>query len=416
MGRFLQELSGFLRSLFGPALGSLRGNASLAFLSVTLAFALWIFVTDTENPLRSDVLPFDIAVEGVNPAADVAIAGPIPPVRVRVEAPEDIWESLTVDDFQAAADLFGLREGTHEVEVRVITERSRVTITRVIPNTVEVVLKPLFSKSVPVTVEVVGAPPAGYQMGTPLPEVNTVLASGPEDLLTLVGQAVARVDVTGLTADVVQAFRLQASDALGRRVEGVELEPSLMNVRIPIRQVQFSRLLPVSPVLLGSPAVGYNVTGVSVEPAAVTALGSQEALGNLSVLRTKPIDIEGATVAVLTTVALDLPAGVTVSGNSDVTATVQILPALGQATFQVTPTVTNLAPGLRLTSGLPPVQVVLSGELPVLLSLRLEDISAVLDLVGLGSGSHTVAVGVGAPPGLAVASVTPAEVQVVLEA
>lgn len=416
MGRFIEGLVEFLRSLLGPVASSLRGNASLAVLSVALAFALWIFVTDTENPVRSDVLPFDIPVEGVNPASDVVVAGTIPPVRVRVEAPEDIWVSLTADDFQATADLFGIREGTHEVEVRVISDRSRVTITRIVPDVVEVVLKPLFSKSVSVAVEVVGTPPPGHEMGAPVPEVDTVIVSGPEELVALVGQAVARVDVTGLTSDLAQAFRLQASDVLGRRVEGVELEPSVTNVRIPIRQVQFSRLLTVSPVLIGSPAAGYNVTGVSAEPVAVTVLGSQEALANLSVVRTRPVSLEGATADVLTTVALDLPAGVTVSGSSNVQVTVRISPGLGQATFQVTPTVANLAPGLRLVSSLPSLQVTLSGELPTLLSVSVQDVSAVLDLDGLGAGSHTVKAEVRPPPGLAVAAVAPAEVQIVLEA
>lgn len=416
MGRFIEDVVGFLRWLFGPVVSSLRGNAGLALLSLALAFALWIFVSDTENPVRSDVLPFDIPVDGVNPAADVAIAAAISPVRIRVEAPENIWESLTPADFQATVDLFGLGEGRHEVEVRVITDRDRVTITQIVPNLVEVTLTPLFSKSVPVVVEVLGTLPPGYQMTAPVPEVESVIVSGPEALVALVGEAVARVDVSGMTRDVAQAFRLQASDPRGRRVEGVELEPSVINVSVPIRQVQFSRLLTVSSVLTGSPAEGYNVTAISVNPVAVTVLGSQEALVNLGVVRTRPVNIEGATADVIIRTTLDLPPGVIVSGSSEVMVTVRISPALGRASFLVIPTAINLESGLSLAGVLPSVQVTLAGEIPDLQSVGTEDISAVLNLDGLGEGSHTVGVEVQPPPGLTVAGVSPAEVQVVLEA
>src|SRR4030067_206444 len=73
----------FLRALVWPVTSSVRDNVGLASLSIVLGFALWIFVTDTENPTRSGTLPFDLPVEAVNVPGDLAPAGS--PGDARVE-------------------------------------------------------------------------------------------------------------------------------------------------------------------------------------------------------------------------------------------------------------------------------------------------------------------------------------------
>jgi YbbR domain-containing protein len=360
----------------------------------------------------------DIPVEAVNVPADVVVIGDISPVRVRIEVAENVWDSLRVEDFRATADLLGFREGTHEVpvEVEALTGRGGLRITQVDPDTVKVIVRPLFSRSVPVVVEISGDPASGHEMGEPEFQPESVIVSGPEGLVALVQDAVAQVDVTGRTSDVDRSFRLRASDGRGQGVEGVVLDPNIVNVRVPIRQVEVRRLLLVSPALKGSPAEGYNVAGVAVEPPLVTAFGSIQALSDLSSVGTAEVDIDGATADVVRTVALDLPSGVTVVGGGDVQVTVSISPAVGQATFQVTLTVENLDAGLGIANApLPALALTLSGELPTLQSLQSDDITAVLDLGGLDAGSHTVEPKVELPSGLTVVSQSPTDVTVELE-
>src|SRR3970282_2589125 len=86
----------FLRALVWPVASSVRDNVGLAALSIVLGFALWIFVTDTENPTRSGVLPFDLPVEAVNVPGDLALAGSPVHVRVHVEGAAVVWTTLAV--------------------------------------------------------------------------------------------------------------------------------------------------------------------------------------------------------------------------------------------------------------------------------------------------------------------------------
>lgn len=406
-----------LRSLVWPVAGSVRDNAGLAALSVVLGFALWIFVTDTENPTRSGILPLDLAVEPVNVPGDLAISGSPVNVRVRVEVDPDVWDTLTNADFQATVDLGGLQAGTYDLPVRVEPEtgRGNLRVIEVLPPTVPVELKSLFSKSVAVSVNLEEPPPPGFEASVPEPDSDTVLVTGTQDRVTLVTQAVATLDLSGRTDDTVQAIRLEPRDSRGFLVEGVTLEPSLVNVSVEIEQTEFSRALVISPQVTGSPAEGYDIVSVQADPAVVTVFGPQSFVGEAATIRTQPVDITDATEDVVTTVALDLPADVSVSGGTSVTVTINIQPATATRTLGVTAVAIGLDANLAINGTLPLIEVVLLGELPDLRDLRPNDIGATINLTGLGEGTHTVTVSVSAPAVASVASTSPETVQITLE-
>ena len=411
------EALAFLRALAWPVANSVRDNAGLASLSVVLGFALWIFVTNTENPTRSGVLPFDLPVEAVNVPGDLALAGSPVNVRVKVEVADDVWNTPSMADFKGTVDLDGLQAGTYDLPVRVeqLTGRGNLRVTQVIPDTLQVELKSLFSKSVSVSVSLEGTPPPGYEASVPELEAYTVLVTGAQDRVTLVSQAVAKLDLTGHTEDLTQAVRLEARDSRGFLVEGVSLEPSVMNVSVEISQTEFSRALVISPTIAGSPADGYNVVSVSVDPAVATVFGPQSFVGEAATIRTQPVDITGVDNDVVETVALDLPADVSVSGGTSVTVTVKVEPAEGRRTLGVTVAAVGLDPDLSISGALPLVEVTLLGELPSLQELRPNDVAATINLSGLGAGTHEIAVAVSAPAGASVAEVKPDKVSVTLE-
>jgi len=94
----VQESAAFLVKAFRAAAGSVSDNSGLAVMSVVLAFALWILVTDAENPTQERVLPVDIQVQPVNLPPDVALARELQTVRLRVKVAEDVCGRLTEAD------------------------------------------------------------------------------------------------------------------------------------------------------------------------------------------------------------------------------------------------------------------------------------------------------------------------------
>ncbi|MCH7999128.1 MAG: hypothetical protein IIA91_06575 [Chloroflexi bacterium] len=415
--QFLSDVPHFLRTLVWPVASSVRNNVGLASLSIVLGFALWIFVTDTENPTRSGVLPIELAVEPVNVPGDLALSGSPVNVRVRVDVADDVWNTLSLADFKATLDLDGLQAGTYDLPVRVepLTGRGGLRVTQVIPDIVTVELKSLFSKSVPASVSLEGAPPPGYEVSIPELDAKSVLVTGTQDRVTLVTQAVASLDLGGRTESLTQAVRLEPRDSRGFLVEGVSLEPSVMNVSVMIEQTQFSRALVISPTVVGIPASGYDIVSLFADPPVITVFGPQSFVGETATIRTQPLDITGATEDVILTVSLDLPTGVSVSGGTSVTVTVQIKPGQGRQTLGVTVVIVGLDPDLSVSGPLPLVEVVLLGELPDLQGIRPNDIAATINLTGLTEGTHTISVSVSVPSEASVASVSPEQVEITLE-
>lgn len=418
IARVFQETLQLLVSLARPVFNSLSDNRGLAALSVLLAFGLWIFVTDTENPTRTRVLPIDITVQPINVPDDVAIASDIAPVRLRITVADDVFDSLTAGDFEADVDLEGLTVGSYELpaNVRALTGRGGLRIDEALPDMVTVDLAQLTGKSVPVQINVTGSPASGFKMSSPVLDDDTVLVTGPQEEVDQVSQVTATIDVTARTSSVDQAVRLTPRNGRGFLVQRVSLEPSIIGVTIDIEQERFSRSVVVSVVTDGVPAVGYNVVSVSVDPPTVTVRGTKSFITGTDSIDTQPVDIDGADETVVRSVSLDIPGGAEVTGGAPVvTVTVTIGPATSEFNFTVPVTVANLDPNMSIVGALPSVAVKLVGPLPILSEVSPADISATINLNDLGAGPHSVKIDIAQLAGVIVARVTPEEVDIVLE-
>jgi len=414
--RLLAEFFRAIGAILGIGFVSVRRNFGLALLSVALAFGVWVFITDTEQSTKTGGFRGDIPVQAVSVPEGLTLAAPLPNVTVRIEAPEDVFDNLAVEDFRATINLAGVGVGLLDVEVRVqVLSEEKVKVVQVEPATLSVELKPVVSQLVPVVADVVGSPPIGYEAQPAVLSPEQVLVSGPEDLVTLVKSAVATVNLSGAVGGVRQSYSLVARDDRGFIVAGVSLEPGSAAVEIIVEQRQFERLVAISPSLRGSPAAGYNVTAVEVDPPSVTLLGPVDILNATSVVLTDDVDVSGASSDLFRTVALRLPTSVSISGNATVSVRVRIAAGQGEATFGVAPTVSGLGADLRVVSITPLVEVLLQGELPVLRSVIPDQVTVTVDLTGLKAGTHLLEPDIEVPPGLQALSASPTAVQVVLE-
>jgi YbbR domain-containing protein len=414
---FLEEVGVVLLAILRPAWGSVRENSGLAALSVVLAFGLWIFVTDAENPDKTDRLPFSISVRPVNVSADVWVPEEVGQVGVEVRVEENVFESLTKEDFEATVDLQGLAPNEVEltVDVQPLSERGNLRIVEIIPEKIRFRLAQLSSKEVPVDIEIKGSPPPEFSLPPADADPDVARVSGPHDSVQNVTKVVAPIDVEGRTESFESAVRLEARDQLGHLVQEITVDPAFIDVNIEIEQESFSRALAVHPVVVGTARQGYFQVGVTVDPPVVTAFGPEAYVDEAISISTQPVDIEDATGDVVRTVSLDLPPDVTVRGGGTVTVTVKITPVPGQQVFAVPVTAEGLGDGLSIIGSLPPVQVFLFGPLPDLLTLNTNDISATIDLTDKDAGTHKVKIDVTAPDGLEVRSVSPEEIDITLE-
>ena len=404
-----------LRAGYRRVAGVVRRTPGLLALSFALSVSLWIFVTDTENPTQVEVFPSPITVEAVNVPQGLAVANQLPAVDIRVAAATDRWQDLTAANFRAFVDLNGFDARTQEVPVRIeVVGMSAVRVLDSNPRTISVNLEAFVANKVSIGTRTVGQLPTGYELGGTAPAVSAATVSGPASLVALVTDAVANVNVTGLTTGVEASVTLRPQGAGGGEIRGVRIEPPTVKVNVDVIQSTIVRTVPLEVGVVGVPEAGYRVASVVASPITVQIQGAANTLRQVERLALPAVDVAGARSDIARSLAVPLPPGVTALGAQRATVTVTIRPAEGTLRTVLAVQPLNVAPGFRAEISPATVDVLISGALPALNTLRASDVRLTVDARDRGRGTYSLAVSATTPEGITVQSVQPTSVNVTI--
>ena len=360
-------------------------------LALAISITLWVLFTGDQNPVREGFLSAEIPVETSRLGDGLVVSRTAPStVRLRIAAPRDIWESLTADKFSAVVDLFAVGVGLHEILIEVASSDGRIRIIAADPETITVSLEERKEKEVPVRVDLVGDPPEGYRFQLPelLPDLVSVI--GPSSRVDLVFAVWVSVEMDEVRSTVNLTQRAIPRDAQGEDVSGVQLDPPVVQVTVPVELAITNKDVPVRIDIQGEPAPGYLVSRYLTTPASATLVGSPEVLNGLLYLSTETIRVEGATETVTETVRLVIPSGVDVVGSDEVEVKVYVVPIVASVQTQIAVTLLNLRPGLEAIVSPLTASVTLGGLAPLLRELQPSSVIVSLNLSGLGPGSYAL--------------------------
>jgi len=395
-------------------------NVGLLLLALVIAVVVWIAQESERDPIVEDDFqqPIPVVVQN-QPSGTHLVEDWQGEVRVRLRAPQSVWDRLRPADFTALLDLSPnlspLEPGEYDVGVQVSLNVQPATLLEIEPEFIRIELEAVRQSAVPVFVEVRGEPDLAYQAGEPV-YTDTVQVEGPASQVDRVLQAVSNISLQGARARVEEQVSLTPVDEEGKRVNGVTLQPDRIQVRVPVRQRPNFKQMAVNVKILGQPAADYRVTNVSYSPSVVNVIGSPVVLDDLpGVLNTVPISIEGRTENVVERLALELPPGVSVVDPNElaVQVSIQIQPLPGSVTVSRTLTYQGLQLGLMPVASPEVVEVILSGPRPRLSALLPEDVRVILDLTDMDLGDENQLEPVVVPPeGTTVESIIPSVIQV----
>ena len=410
------EARALVADTYRRVVATVRRTPGLLLLSLVLSVALWFFVTDTENPTVVDVFPSPIAVEPVNVPQGLAVANQLPAIDIRVAAPSDRWQNMTAANVRAFVDLNGFEARSQDVPVRV--EVVGIRAVRVIdtsPRSVLVNLEPFVSSRVTIATRTVGQLPAGYELSGAEPMVSLATVSGPASLVALVTDAVADVNVTGLTAGVEASMTLRPQGAGGGEIRGVRVDPAMVKVNVQVTQTTIVRTVPLGVEVIGFPGAGYRVASVVASPLTVQIQGAVHTIQQIERLQLPAVDVSGARSDIARSLGIPLPPGVTVLGAQRATVTVGVRAVDGSLRTSLAVQVSNLPPGSRATVSPAVVEVQMTGPLPLLNTLLASDVLVIVDATGK-QGTFTAPVVVQAPEGITAQPVQPVAVTVTIAA
>lgn len=194
-------------------------------------------------------------------------------------------------------------------------------------------------------------------------------------------------------------------------VDIVQVMPSAVAMTF---EVSATRAVPVVPSVEGRPAAGYVVGTMTADPANVEIVGPESAVKRATEVLTEPVLIAGATSRVRETVTIGVldPALRIKNAKTDV-VTVQIEPApAGRIVHNRPVHLRNVGANLVAQAEPATVNVTLRGSREGLARIAGDEVTAYVDVGGLGAGQYSLDVHVDAGQDAGVTSIDPSTVQV----
>lgn len=378
---------------------SLTDNLGTLTLALVLAIFVWFVAIQETNPIdeqpyrepvRVVMLNMPVGTVPTDAAGAVLSDPPNESIEVVVRGPRQVLAELQPSDFEAIVDLSTVPLGGADVPVVVTVDNPLVSIVQQDVESVRIHLEQFRSRSLPITLSIVGEPALGHIAGEPVMETQTVTLEGPASRVDPVQEAQARLSIEGAREAVEEAVAVRLTDARGRLVTGLEAYPTQILVSVPVSKSDEYAELFVTVNITGTTAPGYRLVDYSVEPQRVTIFGPPKAVSALpGFVSTFVVDVSGADTDLVQRVGLQVPEKVTLIGDQTVLVILDVEPILTSLTVPWRPTVQGPDSGLAATISPETINVSLVGPLALMESFDPEtDLSLTLNLYGMEPGSY----------------------------
>ncbi len=392
---------------------------SLILTSVLLAFFFWAVATEAENPTieKPYSLPLTIEVQGLPEGMDWYGLN-TNRVRVELRAPQTVWDSLSPETFKTYIDLSEGTTGTITAPVHLEIQAEPVRILNITPPEVILNVEQIDHQEFPIEVKTTGTPSPGYKIEEILIAPQFAQVQGATSFVAQVAKVQAIVPLQGQQTNIRSDYDLIALDEKGNPVSNVSLGPKIATISVLIQQLGYTRDLAVTATLEGQPAPGYRIASLEVTPKVIKVFGLTNVVREApGFLQTQPINMDGITQSLTTTVALQMPDGLFAMDPPSiyVTASLQIEAIQSGRKLDLKPHIQGLRPSFTATIGIESIVAILDGPLTIMETLAVTQVQATLDLTNLPPGDYNLVPIVDVPESITVQNLLPETVPVKIE-
>lgn len=316
----------------------LLDNWGLKLGSVLFAIALWIIVTNINDPVINYRV-YNVPVSLKNTSL-ITNNGQVYEVLngtdvidvVTVSAPRSIIDALSDDNIVATADFGELTiNDTAAIQLSTTKYADKVESIRGNIDAVQFNIENKKTAAFALTTTIAGSVDEGYMIGGITTDQNLVRVSGPESVVSRIKMAQVEVAVSGFGDDIVTDADIHLYDAEGEEVPQSSITMNIKNVKVNVDILQTARV-PFNCHVMGEPATGYAATGlVNTNPENVLIAGDPDVINTVHAidLPEDRINITGQSENMMVVIDAEdcLPAGIRLadaSYNGKVTVEVEI--------------------------------------------------------------------------------------------
>lgn len=396
----------------------LNKDITIRILSAMLAVLLWFYVITEQNPELTKDLTIPVKLINLDylEKNNMVLMGDQNGynVTLRIKGSKNTLDKLTEGTVTAFADIEGHKskgENTLKISVNGIPEG--VNLLWKSADSIKVLLEPKVTVQRSVQVIVMGNPSQGLAAMSPVIVPTDVVITGPESQVNKVKTVRVDVDIASVNSEVRKIIPVRLLDESGKDVQGIKVEPSNVEVNIPIENTKrVSIQLDVS----GLPAEGYVVSGISVLPSEILITGKQQVLSGINVLSTEKLDITGATADVDREVSLVMPQGTElVNKNEKIRVYVNIEKIITSEINVDNIEYINVPEGLTVESiQAPGLRAVLKGPENLINDIQ-NNTKFYVDLQNAAEGTVSMSILVEKPEKVEVLEVAPSQATVILK-
>ncbi len=378
----------------------LNNKIFLIVFSFVLAFGVFIIIDKNNDVMlnkSADVLTNQeltalyneeaYVVEGLPKSVDITLIGRRADLYLAKQYPND----------EVIVDLRDLRPGTHEVPLKYSGSVSSVEY-KLTPSAVTVVIYEKLTESRTLSSEIMyeNKLDSKYTISNISFSRDEVYIKGAEYKLKQVAIVKALVDVSKIVNPTVGTTTLKdiplvAYDVNGKIVD-VEIVPGTIDATIEITSPSKDVPLKVEPT--GDVVFGKSIESMTLSTTKITIYGNADALNNITSIPVK-IDVSGLNKDTEFNVNISKPSGVKEMSASSVVVKVKLSEISEKKVSNVSIETRNLGNGLVAQASSKEdsnIDVIVKGTSTNLKNVTADNITAYVDLKGLGVGVHEVEV------------------------
>lgn len=275
-------------------------NIGLKIAALVIAFFVWVGVTNTNNPVKTQLFT-NVPITIVNQDAVADIGKVVEQqgngtVTLRVTDRRSVLSQLARNgsDFYVEADMKNLNN-MNTVPLTVTCSNPQVTWDKieVLPSSLSVKLEDKVEQTYVASISTNGTPATGWEVGSSsVTTGKNIVLAGPSSLMRRINQVVAPVDVAGLSSDYTLSSVLKVYDKNGdeltdaqmkslefKDAAGTVIKDHTVKVMVDLWKIRTD--VPIRIRTTGTPAWGYRVSSIKMIPETISVAGTDEALAEL---------------------------------------------------------------------------------------------------------------------------------------